>query len=135
MDFNNTIILSCKNFFKPLKVWWLWFRLEDDSTFPCHNMLSQCVHSAIVNVHTTCYAMHQMCYNFETIFYQICEAVPDVSTQMGTRTVKLHPIKSKVNSPLKIAKFFLFQNSHLSHSVRWLLLGATMARRKFITGT
>ena len=42
-----------------------------------------------------------------------------------TVTVKLHPIKLKVESPLNISKLFQFQNSSLSNSFHWLLLAAT----------
>ncbi len=83
---------------------------EDDSTCCTALTATQHVSSTAVNVDTTRKSMHKM--PFEIAFPH--KNVRRIQIQLERRvptTVKLRPIKSKVNSPLKITKLFQFQNS------------------------
>ena len=62
-------------------------------------------------------------YNIQTVFSPSNES--QIQIYLDRRVlmiVKLHPIKSKVNSPFNINKLFQFQNVCLSHSFQWVLL-------------
>ena len=102
---------------------WGWF-----NTNPCCSALTptQHVFGTAVNVHAKHNSMHKT-WNF-TILKQYfhCKNVRRIQIQLDKRvpmTVKLRPIKSKVNSPLKITNYFSFK-FRLSHSFQWLLLAA-----------
>ncbi len=89
------------------------------NTSPCCNALTttQHVSGTTINVHTTCNSMHKMWIFYILKPYFHHKNARRIQIQLDRRvptTVKLRPIKSKVNSPLIITKFhfvFQFQNS------------------------
>ncbi len=106
------------------------------NTGPCCNALTatQHVSGTAVNVDTTRNSMHKMWIFTILKSHFHHKNVRRIQIQLDRRvpmTVKLRPIKLKVNSPLKITKLFQFQNSRLPHSFQWLLLVATTVEIKY----